>query len=288
MKTLLRKLTLVFAIVVTAVTVMGYSSDHQKVYDEAGILSAPQTDLLNDYAKRKGDSAKLDIVIWTIDEYMSGTSQTIADDKYDSESFGYNDCDGSGTIFLIDMYSREIYISTSGLAILYMDDDCIDETLDDIYLYMQDNDYYGACRAYIDDVYKAYENHSSIYDESIEKWYNGEYENYDEFYADNEKSWDNAEKWPSVILCSLGAGLVIALIVVLGMYYKQRTSMDANSKTYLVSGSVDYLVRNDAYINTTTTSRKIETSSGGSGGGHGGSTHHSSSGHSHGGGGRSF
>lgn len=289
MKKIIKTLLIMLTILVSSISVMAYSTDHDKVYDSANLFTEEEIQQLTKLAKEKGDAAKLDIVIWTVDEYMSGTAMSNADDFYDENLFGYEDCDGSGTILLIDMYSREIYVSTAGLAILYMDDDCINDTLDDIYEYMSDGDYYEACVAYINDVYYAYDDCSSIYSDSIECWYAGEYTNYDDFYDSNVEEWDSAVDWPTVIFRSVIAGLIIAVIVVIILYTKQKTAMAANSKTYLVPGSVNYLVRTDQYINTTTTSRKIETSSGSGGsGGHGGSSHHSSSGRSHGGGGRSF
>ena len=57
--------------------------------------------------------------------------------------------DQNGSVLLLDMGQREIYISTSGNMIDYLTDSRIDSILDDVYDQMTNAAYYNAAKAYL-------------------------------------------------------------------------------------------------------------------------------------------
>lgn len=307
MKKKFGKIVLLAFIIVISAGVYAYSPEHPKVFDDADIFTGAEIEGLTRIAKEYGEKYKLDFVVCTVDEDTGKSVRAYADDFYDNGNFGWDDCDGSGFLFLIDMYSREIYISTAGICILYVDDEDVEELLDDAYYYMnmKEAEYAKACEAVFEGVAKCAKDYinDSRHDQFIENWYSGKYDNWDEFYEDNftkggsyyyiyeetmGEEGSEAKAFFKSPVAIIVVPLVIALIVVSIMAYSRSTKMTVNGKTYLRPGSLNVIRHQDVYINTTTTSRKIESSTSSGGGHSGGSSHRSSSGRSHGGGGRGF
>ncbi|MDE6698780.1 MAG: TPM domain-containing protein [Lachnospiraceae bacterium] len=287
MRNILKK-SLGFIILITVFTgLCGYTTEHDKVYDEAGLFSQSEISSLTDMAERYGNEVKLDLVVYTVDEYISKSVMETADDFYDDNNFGWDDCDGSGAILLIDMYKRELWLSCAGLAQAYVDEYTEDKILDNIEKYAADGDFYGAATAFMEGVYDAALDFrkDSDYKEILDNWYEGKYDTYDDIASMVEPKEPNFFTSFKNPLLSMGIGAVCAGIVVGIMCIHSKTRMTVGSRTYI--GNQNFPVRQDNYIRTTTTSRVIQSSSGGSSGGSSHS-HHSSSGRSHSGGGRHF
>ena len=290
MRKLMKKISLLMMLLVTFLSVCGYaySTNHQKVYDEAGLFTKDEIESIEEMAKKYGDEVQMDLVIYTVDTDKNKSAMQIADDFYDNNNFGYEDCDGSGGLLLIDMYQREIYISFAGLGEAYVDEYTEDDILDVLQEDAHDGEYYDAAVHFIKLVNEAAKDFRSDddYKEVLENWYNDEYSSYDDIAAmvkPKEPNFFTTFKNPLVTLGIAGA---IALIVVLIMLYQSKTRMTVGSRTYLAENSLSFPIRSDRFVNKTTTSRTIQTSSSSSGGSS--HSHHSSSGRSHSGGGRSF
>ena len=108
----------------------------------------------SDIAKLKESIAKyidefdMDMMIVTINKNNKADAMHYADDFYEYNEFGLGN-DRSGVLFLIDMDTRKIYITTGGEAIKKYNDSKIEQMLDAAYKYMKDQKYYDAANAFI-------------------------------------------------------------------------------------------------------------------------------------------
>ena len=273
-----------------------YDDKQQKIYDNANLLTTKEEEKLGKSIIKAAQKAKLDIIVVTINDAKGKSSQEYADDFYDQNKFGYEYEYGSGVLLLIDMDNREVYISTSGLGILFINDNYIEKILDNITPYVSSKKYYK-CADYFVDVVK--ENALRWLDNSehevlLKKWYDGKYDTdkkFDKFYDKYVFHKETIFTYLQNPLISGIIALIIATITLLCLRATSKTKVSVNGRTYM-KNSVNFSVRQDHFTHTTTTKRKIETSSNSSGSKGGSnkssSTHRSSSGRSHGGGGRKF
>jgi len=111
----------------------------QKVYDYANLLTDSQEVEIFRRVAKFIDDYNMDMGIVTIDSNPKYSAMVYADDFYDYNNFG-TDAQGSGLLLLIDMDTREIYISTKGKAILVYDDERIDKMLDAVYEFVTSDD----------------------------------------------------------------------------------------------------------------------------------------------------
>lgn len=249
-----------------------------KVYDEAGLFTSDESAKLQDTAKSLTELNQMDVVIVTISDAEGKSSMAYADDYYDYNGFGYGS-EKSGILLLIDMDNRDVWISTTGLAIRYFTDSAIDSILDKITGYLSDGQYYKAADIFLDQV----GNYFSAGIDSNQYNYNTETGERDYY----QNSLTGFEKSVSHIPIFLLISIAIAGIVVGIMSINNKGKKTINPSTYLDENSFILRDNRDIYIRTATTTRFIDTSSGGGSGGRS-STHSGSSGSSHGGGGRSF
>ncbi|MCI8309580.1 MAG: TPM domain-containing protein [Clostridia bacterium] len=104
----------------------------EKIYDFAELFSEEEEKELLKKVTKFIKKNKMDMVIVTIDENNKQTAQIYADDFYDYNYFGIG-TNHDGILFLIDMDTREVYISTTGKAIQVYTDRYIDRMLDSIF-----------------------------------------------------------------------------------------------------------------------------------------------------------
>lgn len=242
----------------------------ERVYDFANLFTSTQEEDLYNSISDFEETYKMDMVIVTIDDNPANNAMVYADDFFDYNDFGRNSS-RDGILFLIDMDTREIYISTSGMGIKMYDDDRIDDILDYAYTDISSQRYYDCADTFIDyaDFYasKGYpaSNNRLTIDEKGEVHYKKEF--------------------------PLPLVLVVPPIITLLFFFiasaKHKTiSKATQAKMYIVNGSFKLTHKEDRFVGTHT-SKVYDPPSESSGGG-GSSSHHSSSGHSHGGGGRHF
>ena len=116
------------------------------VYDQANLLTAQEEEELQKQTEMMQEVWGMNFILVTTDDAEGKSSREYADDFYDAL---YPEEDG--ILYLIDMDNREIYMSTTGLAIRYMTDDRIDSVLDVAFLYVADSDYSRTFKAFLNE-----------------------------------------------------------------------------------------------------------------------------------------
>ena len=247
----------------------------EKVYDFADLLTDLEEDNLYNQVKNYISNTNYDLVLVTTYENIKNSARDYADDFYDYNYFGINET-RDGVLILIDMDTRELYISTSGYAIKMYDDYRIERILDDGYNYITSEDYYNTFSSMIDSLEDYYDEGYSDFNEELQ---------IDEF---GNPYYIKYIPYSTVLIIAS----IITLIVSLIFYYKSRLKIKKLETISYIKGK-ENIQKSDQFVNdiVTRTRRSSDSSSYSSGGSSrsGGSSHHSSSsGRSHGGGGRRF
>lgn len=225
----------------------------EKVYDFADLFTDEEEQQLYTKITNYINEYNLDLAVVTIDE-NNKTPREYADDFYD-----YNDFDQQGGIlFLIDMYNRKIYMSTTGEAIKMYNDYRINTALDEVYTYMSDEEYYEGTSSYIDKI--------------------SDYAKKGVPTSNNEEKSLTSSIFMSLLIGLIGTAIIMAILIFKNRMVKKATT----AREYLNKNSIKIQNMGEILISSNTTKHEIDHSSSGS------STHTGSSGSSHGGGGHSF
>ncbi len=268
----------------------------KRVYDYADLFSYSEEEALEEYALSIEEDAETEFYVLTIDDAEGKSAMEYADDFGDNGAFGYEKEYGTYVVMLIDMDNREVWISTSGRAIEYLNDSRIDKTLDAMFAYVPDGDYYEAAEVYLQFAYKYMlsepsNDYNDYYDD---KYYPDDDYNYDDtYYYDDGHYYNKTEPFEIVLICFIGSAVISGIILFI-MASSAKTKMTAGSTTYMNGNGLKINQRSDIYTHTTTVKRRIESNNSSHGGSSvhrssgGSSVHRSSGGRSHGGGGRRF
>lgn len=248
----------------------------EKIYDFADILTDEEEQQLKLRIDRFIEENKMDMVIVTDTFAYTNDKQNeaYADDFYDYNDFGMEFDYDSGVLLLRNTNPTDPYyhMSTTGNAMLYLNDSRVNYILDNIYSDIKNQRYYEGFSKWIE------------YTDNYIK--SGKPSSASNYYLD--RNGDLKIKYHPPIGIAFIMGFVAALTTVLIMVAKNKMVKKAHKAgEYLDQNSINITRREDTYLRSHTTSYTISSSSSGghhSGGGH--SSHHSSSGHSHGGGGR--
>ncbi|SCY43850.1 TPM domain-containing protein [Alkaliphilus peptidifermentans] len=262
------KSILILSVILMAILLSSFSSlaTIPKVYDEAGIFLASEMEALEEKAIDLSERLKLDIVIVTTDDNKGKTSRQYADDFYDENGFGYG-IDDDGLLLLINMDDREVYISTTGLAIKYFTDDRLDSIIDEMFTHLANGNYVEAVDAFF---------------KEVEYYFNMGIQT-------NQYTHDSEGDLGKRIVMYLFISLIIGGISVGVMVLNNKGKISTNEGTYLANSSINFINSQDRLINTRVTHVTIKTNTNKSTISSGKSTvHRSSSGKSHGGRGRKF
>ena len=231
----------------------------EKVYDFANILTDSEEEKIKSKIDNYVNVHDMDLAVVTISKNNKSNAMNYADDFYDYNDFGINST-RDGVLFLIDMDTREIWMSTTGNAIKMYNDYRIEEALDAVYEYMSDEEYYDGITKYIDII--------------------GDYAAKG-LPTKNESDDMTVGK---ALMFSLIASIVLTAIIMGILIAKNKLVRKATTAAeYLNKESVDVQNLGEMLVSSHTTKTKIEHDSGG-----GSSTHIGSSGISHGGGGHKF
>lgn len=242
------------------------------VSSEGGYLTEEELSALTEESQQLADELSMNVALLYRQEISGASPMTYADDYYD-ETFGIN-TDGVAVLLVMD--THDMWLSTSGQAILYFDDTRIQEIHDSAKSYLRSEDYSGAARAYFTSL-------RSGYQKGIPK-------SNEDYTIDQEGNYRRKTfsiRMESVLIALLiggGAGVIVAVCI--GSSYKMKKPDTANS--YLNHSRSAFRERSDRFLRTYTSRVKINTENHSSGGGGGSSTHTSSSGGTHGGGGSSW
>ena len=216
----------------------------------------------------------MDMVVVTIDDNNKTSPMNYADDFYHYNYFGKGNTN-DGLLFLIDMDNREMWISTSGEAIIMYDDNRLDRILDKTYDKISQKDYKACVSVFIDEA-------TNYFDKGIPSSNKDAYidDKGDYIYNSNRKKDVNISIFTFII------PLLLSIIIVLIMKGRHKTIRKATTAV-LYMKEKEITVKEDTFL-TTHTDKVYDPPSSSSGGRGGSSTHRSSSGRSSGGRGRSF
>lgn len=250
----------------------------EKIYDFADLFTEEQEKELYKSVNNYIIETNMDMAIVTIDDNPKDSAMEYADDFYDYNDFGF---DGifSGVIFLIDMDTRKIWMSTTGNAILMYNDARINDILDCAIEYKEESDYkatetfIGSCLVYAKQ---------------------GIPEGNENYYIDSKGRYRKKIKAKDCIIPII-ISAITGVIITYKKISKEKDKIQTNNAQYYVK-YFEVTKNQDIFLREHTSSSYIGSSSDSSGGSSSrssysssrSSTHSSSSGRSHGGGGRSF
>ncbi|MDO4961343.1 MAG: YARHG domain-containing protein [Eubacteriales bacterium] len=129
----------------------GLHKNGVNLFDTGSLFTAPQKDEIERTLDDVADKTKLDAVIVTTNGFSGKTAQAYADDIYDNANFR-----ADGVLLVLNMSDRELYISTSGLAIRYITDNKLNVLQDNIIAEIQNGNNAGAASAFAEGILNAY------------------------------------------------------------------------------------------------------------------------------------
>lgn len=250
----------------------------EKIYDFANLFTDSQEASLYSLISDFITTYSMDMVIVTINSNNKSSAMNYADDFYDYNDFGKGTT-YDGLLFLIDLDTREMWISTTGQAILMYNDNRINSILDSSYSYIKSQKYFECAKAFINKSSSFAQQGIPNNNKNYEIDNNGNYK---------KKSADSEQDFPifPLLFFSFFLSFILSTFTVFIARSKHKTIKKATqAKNYIIRNSITITKKEDRFINSHTT-KVYDPPSSSSGGGS--STHSSSSGSSHGGGGRRF
>ncbi len=223
------------------------------VVDYADLLEQEEEAALQELLSEISEANQIEIAVVTTNSTNGKNIMDYADDFYDDYGYGYGE-NHDGVMLVLDMGNREYWITASGVASDYLDDDVI----------------YEIEQAFIDDLSNGYY-----------------YDAFAAFARECDGRFGGIGILSTLVI-SLIVGFIITLIVVSTMKGKMTSVRAAkNATNYVVAGSLNLTSQNDRYLysNTVRTPRNTDNNSSGSSGS---SVHRSSSGRTHSGHGGKF
>ena len=232
------------------------------VIDDAQLLTDEQEAQLSQQIQDLRQEKNIDIVIVTKNGLGEKTPQQYADDYLDQGGYGMG-ADENSILYLIDMESRELYLSTHGAAEDYFTPELIEEMLDHIYDQVTVQNYYGAAQAFVAD--------AGRFDEAVANHL------YDQ----------NAHKEMSIpVKLGISVGISVCVCAIIAFSVSRGTKQAVFARDYMDQSTFELKQQSDVFLRHVVTKRKIETDN--DRGPRNSNSHMSSGGESHGGGGRSF
>lgn len=126
-----------------------FDSTQQKVYDDAGLLTAEEQGELQKEAVELADQIQMDVILVTTVDTQGMSASEYNEYFYNTHSFGYERPGGSGIQFFIDMEHRQFFLLTAGIGDCQYSDSEIEKIYDRITPSMKDGDYAEACRQFL-------------------------------------------------------------------------------------------------------------------------------------------
>ena len=245
-------------------------ASYEKIYDEAGLFSEEEREIINEKARSLSEKHELDVIVVTTNDSLGKSSSQYALDFYDSHGFGY---EGSldGVLYLLNMDEREVYIFTRDKGTIYIDSGRVEELLDQVYPFLGEEKYFESADTFLGEVDRMMEVGSPSVPDGESSY----------GYIDE----GNGASEPS-LLQKLGIYLLISIviggIIVAIMAMSNRGRSTVNARTYLEDRSFQMTKKRDRHYNTIITQQKIQQNQNSGGGGS------TSGGGGIGGGGRKF
>ncbi|MDO4815960.1 MAG: TPM domain-containing protein [Bacillota bacterium] len=256
------------------------------IRDDAGLLDSDEKLELEKLAAEVCDEYDFQLVVVTVNGTDGKDIAAFADELY--ENGGYLD---DGAVLVLDMQSRDWYISTAGRGEYALSDYKIDLVADEVIPYLSAGDYFEGFRLFIEEC----KQHVESYDNGAYIPDDGDYHDYDYDYdyGDENRTAERRGVNPLWIPGSLAAGILSALVATGSMKGQMNNvSHRTNASGYTKKGSLNLTEKQDTFLyqNISRTPRPKDDSnrSGPGGGSFGGGIHMSAGGVSHGGHGGKF
>ncbi len=259
----------IMSLCITGVTYASVTEEEQRIFDEAGLLTAAEYEELEAMCLEYGGKANVEIFILT-----HNNPNSVYPEKY-IEDFEDRQPAADKVYFLYDVYRGEIFIEGYGTAESYIHSKRIEKIFDQMENDLRSGDYYGAFATYIDltasymkDDSDINTDHDYSYKESSDPDYVKDYD-YDSYYDEyNRSSNRQAEDFLTNFWFQLIVALVIGGIAVGVMAYNSGGKMTVRGNDYLDQNRSGLIGRRDIYLRTTITKvkRPTQNNSGGKGG----------------------
>ena len=121
------------------------------IFDDANLLSEAEESELSASMKTIEAEHQIHLLIVTTEDTQEKAARDYADDFF--EEHNGDGASGSGLLLLIDMQHSELYISTSGEEIIHTFTDArLDSILDGVYDEVVNNNFFGGCQQFLNDV----------------------------------------------------------------------------------------------------------------------------------------
>lgn len=253
----------------------GFANEYSRVLDYADVLSQEENDKLEAQFGEIANRQKVDIVICFANSLDGKKTADYTETLYEKHNYGYGE-NKDGIMLLVSFEEHDWYIATRGYAIHAFTDAGIQYIGNQIKGDLGDGNCFAAAEYF-----------GQFCDELISDAKNGN------VYGEPTGAIDNEDTGfvlppPMWILISIGAGLIVALVVVGRMKRKLKTvNLQAAANSYLKSGSLNITESNDIFLYSNVT-RTAKPKNNDNNNGSGSSTHESSSGNTYGGGGGKF
>ncbi len=252
---------------------MATEPDAPWVVDNGDLLTPEEEAELSRSIQNLRSELELEIVIVTTDSTGGKTVQEYADDFYDVNGYGYGN-DNSGILLLLNMGTREWYMSTCGEAIYIFTDYALDNLGERIVPVLSNGEDYDAFDTWINELRWYVDSYRSPNKTDDLIWQGDD--DYEIHYTDVERNY---------LPIALLIGFIAALVTILIMRSRMNTArLQSQAQEYIKDGSFQLTRHTDVYLysRVTKTAKPKNNSSGGS------SAHRSSGGVSHGGRGGRF
>ena len=115
-------------------------SSHERLKDEAGLLSEDEADSLLAQLDEISERQSCDVIVVTVASLDGKTAESYADDYFDFNGYGLGQ-DRDGILLLLSMEDRDWAISTHGFAITAFTDAGQDYMTDHFLSYISDGEY---------------------------------------------------------------------------------------------------------------------------------------------------
>lgn len=278
----MRTIILMLCLVLGILAPMTGQAESDYVYDLADLLTAEEEMWLQEHAEFYKNQWDMNFLVVTTAYAEGKSAMEYADDFYDARFM--EDTEEDGILYLIDMDNREIYLSTSGIAIRYLTDSRIEHILDEAFECVAAGDYYGTFAAFFEETHNY-----------LEMGIPTDQYNYDIETGESDFYYDSYEEPATIagteLIIALLAGLVAAGATIGFVTAKYQLKFEDFHYDAYTDSDVQLTVKSDRLINKFVTHRRIPQNNGSSvrsSGGNMSSVHRSSGGRSHGGGGRKF
>ncbi|MER2262113.1 MAG: TPM domain-containing protein [Psychrobacillus sp.] len=214
----------------------------QRVFDDAGVLSASEVEALEKLSAEYSEKNETDFVILTTDGADGKGLNTYVEDFADRTGIGYGKHNGSAAIVGIDMVNRDVVLRGFDKAEEYLDDQRMDLLRDKITPELSAGSYYDAFSNFILTADNYMEYNPGVNPESILfKWW-----------------------------FQLGASLALGGIIVGMMAFNSGGRVTVNSQTYFEANNSRVNSKRDVFVNQTVSKVKKPSNNNGSGGSSGG------------------